>query len=455
MGGGTSTTTQGSIDPALRPLFTGSSQRLLGLQQQSPVEPFTGQYPMQVSGPNQLEQYGASQIYGLDDANPMDAMALQDIMRMGEYAYAGPTTGQPNSANDMDLSSLLGMLNSNQQGVFPEGYGQSPTQPMGPAPGPLPPGANDPAPGHYHDPYTGINHPPQDSSAPPGTMSINAQQSGSPQLQQQAGAPRMDVNNIGPRQQTPQTIPPGNRPPADNDPRTGTPGGPPAFGGPPPTDDRSQMIGVTGGPGRTVVADMNAANHQGTTGETPFNQSPGMQAGYARVSGQQIADDPAIAAAMADFQRTVQPGIQNQAALAGLGNSNAMVNSIGQAQGSMLTPLYQDAFAREQHTQDRGYGATEEELARRERANVRRSEANTSAIDRLMAMSQMQTGRRAGASDAALQAGGTFRGYQQAGNESSYNDMLRRQALSESALYTPFGGMLPSAFGSRQVSTGK
>jgi hypothetical protein len=197
------------------------------------------------------------------------------------------------------------------------------------------------------------------------------------------------------------------------------------------------------------------ANQNNLQGGTAFGQSPGIQAGYQRVSGQQIAQDPAIGAALNNFNLNVAPGIQNQAGMAGLGDSSALTNAMARAQASMMTPLYQDAFAREQHTQDRGYGATEEELARRERSANNAAQAQQGLVDRLMGLSTQRQGQQQSAIGTAMDVGGQFRDIGQQRNNASYQDFLRQQALGEQSAFVPFGQTVPSALGSRTMQTGK
>jgi hypothetical protein len=146
-----------------------------------------------------------------------------------------------------------------------------------------------------------------------------------------------------------------------------------------------------------------------------------------------------VAAALAEFQRLIQPGLENQYSLSGLGRSTALPAALSLGQASMLTPLMMDALAREQHRLDRGYGSTEEELGRRERSSVRRAEATSQRIGQLMGLSAQQYGQRQGAIQTGLQAGGVQRGVAQQGLSNAYTDFLRRQGLSEQALYAPFG----------------
>jgi hypothetical protein len=212
----------------------------------------------------------------------------------------------------------------------------------------------------------------------------------------------------------------------------------------------------------------------GPVGATPFYGSPGVRAGsdpsgimagYERVQGQDIVNDPAIAAVIANFGRNVRPGIQNSAALAGLGNSSAMVDSLADAQANMLLPLYQDAFAREQHALDRGFqgtesflnrrlGATEEELGRRERSSVRQAEALERTIPMLLSLGDRQTGRLQTGIGTAMEAGGVQRGIEDARNRSAYDDFIRRQGLGEQAVFGPLGQTIPSSFGSVSRQSG-
>jgi len=241
------------------------------------------------------------------------------------------------------------------------------------------------------------------------------------------------------------------------------PNAPPA---PPPYDPRNNQgpvppydpraIGMTGGPSPWSLQDLQGHMlNSGLTGATPFGQSPGIQAAEQRVQGVDIMNDPAVASALKNFEQIGSQPIKNEAALAGLGNSSALTNSLGQAESSMMTPLYLDAINREQQRLQGVTGATESELDRRERSNVRQSEANQNSINQLLALQGQNFGQQLQGSQAQLQAGGIQRGVEQQGNENAYNDFLRQQALSENALEGPFGGMLPSAFGSITKTMGK
>jgi len=260
----------------------------------------------------------------------------------------------------------------------------------------------------------------------------------------------------GPAPGTPQRPIDPNAPPAKPpfypNPRPGDPGYNP--GTVPPYDPRS--IGMTGGPNMSSLQDLQGQMlNGGLTGATPFGQSPGIQAAGQRVQGVDIMNDPAVASALKNFEQIGSQPIKNEAALAGLGNSSALTNSLGQAESSMMTPLYLDAINREQQRLQGVTGATESELDRRERSNVRQSEANQNSINQLLALQGQNFGQQLQGSQAQLQAGGIQRGVEQQGNENAYQDFLRQQALSENALQGPFGGMLPSAMGSITRTQGK
>lgn len=122
--------------------------------------------------------------------------------------------------------------------------------------------------------------------------------------------------------------------------------------------------------------------------------------------GRPITEAPTIQAGKQAFENIVAPSIVNQATLAGLGRSTA-VPAILQRQGAAFTlPL------------------VEAELGRRERA----------------------LGGLAG-------LGTEERNVAQAGFEAKRLDDLRRQAIAEEALFTPFGQLAPS--GVTQQVTGK
>lgn len=116
MGKGSTTTTQGSIDPMLHPLLQGSSQQLLNYQAQNPLAGYADPQTQGVAGFTAPEMEAMGRAYGYGEASPLEAMALQNIMNLPSYAAAGPTTGDPELAN-LDMQQLMDSF-SGREGFF-------------------------------------------------------------------------------------------------------------------------------------------------------------------------------------------------------------------------------------------------------------------------------------------------------------------------------------------------
>src|SRR5262249_5622858 len=101
----------------------------------------------------------------------------------------------------------------------------------------------------------------------------------------------------------------------------------------------------------------NYANEQ--YDQPTLENSPGVRAGYQVASGATLAQDPSIKAAVDAFNQYQLPQIQNQMALAGLGQSNAAGNAVALGLGQQMAPLMQAALAREQESLGRGWQGTE------------------------------------------------------------------------------------------------
>ncbi len=255
---------------------------------------------------------------------------------------------------------------------------------------------------------------------------------------------------------TPNPTPPGGTPPGgagggsnpyESDPTNTRPGVSPVavYGG-----------GGQGGPDRMGVENVaRQASGSNVQGATPFMQTPGMQIASQRVSGQAVRDDPAISAALTDFNNRIAPQIQNRATLSGLGRSTAALNAVSSAQGQMLAPMYESAFGREQQRLGNMNTAAENELGRGERSSARVADANQNMVQNLMGLSNTMYGRGQSTGQNLMGAGGQLRDIGQQGNEAGLNDFLRRQALGEQAVYAPFGGLASAGLGSTSSTTGK
>jgi len=144
-----------------------------------------------------------------------------------------------------------------------------------------------------------------------------------------------------------------------------------------------------------------------------------------QVTGANLATSPSLAAARRAFTATIQPRIENTATLAGLGRSTALTNAMAQAEAQYMQPLI------------------EAELAREERG-----------IDRAAQGVGQEGAMRLSAIQAAEGVGGAERAAAQEVNQAAYQDYLRRQALSEQSIYTPFGMLAPTTVGSTSKTSG-
>jgi hypothetical protein len=138
-----------------------------------------------------------------------------------------------------------------------------------------------------------------------------------------------------------------------------------------------------------------------------------------RVSGETLRTDPSFAAAQEAYNTAIMPGIENRAAVSGLGRSTALTNADAAARAAYLQPTIENVFGRE----ERALGTERDAV--------------------LQAM------------QAYSQTGGVERGIEQAGYEAERQDELRRQALAETALGTPMGTLVPSTIGQQSTTRGK
>lgn len=141
--------------------------------------------------------------------------------------------------------------------------------------------------------------------------------------------------------------------------------------------------------------------------------------GRRRITGDTIANSPSLAAAKEAYRTSIQPGVENAAAVSGLGRSTALTNAMASSEAQYLQPTI------------------EAELGREERGLQNEKD---------MTLAQIQ---------ALMSGGGLERGIEQTGYESEQADVLRRQALAEEALFQPMGQLLPSTIGQTSKTRGK
>lgn len=112
-----------------------------------------------------------------------------------------------------------------------------------------------------------------------------------------------------------------------------------------------------------------------------------------------LEDAPTISAGKRYYESTIAPGVEQRAGMMGLGRSTALTNARATTEAQTMLPLFQ------------------QEQQRR---------------DALIPL--------------GMQAGATERAAEQDVNTAEYQDFLRRQGLSEQALFGPLN-QLPSTFG--------
>ena len=151
-------------------------------------------------------------------------------------------------------------------------------------------------------------------------------------------------------------------------------------------------------------------------------------------TGAGAATDPAVLAASDAFEKLMAPGIENQMGLAGLGKSSSLANALALGKSSQMAPLITDYINREQ--------------------NALNNEANMYAglMPQFTALGGVETSREQAALNDAMQIGGTMRGIEQEPLTAQYQDFLRRQALSEQALFVPFGATAGASIGPNATS---
>jgi len=474
-GGGESISTA-TLAPELRPLFNSAVAQMQAIEGNSPVTSFLGRNPQNTVPLSQSEREGIGMARGLENPSGINALALQQILRLPGLAGAGPGTGVARTDNVPDIRTLLNSLQN-----------PTPTQPINNyVPGPFGP---DPHPGGTisggGDVAPPEGGPPKNRTGPSGVgvgTDVIGGPTGAPRRALPAGngLPNMSLADaLGatptgvPARLPPTVVPPRGEPAPPPGPiGVGTPPGPTGAGTPP------RMPPVTGTlpprPPPTVIPPRPGYEGPpivppppppppppgggppgpppgGVPGGLPQNL-PAPQGADTRAlsnlqdfSLQGLSPDnnyaffdqsPTIKAAMKAFEAKALPTIQNQANLSGLGRSTAASNAIANAQGQIMTPLLQS------------------ELDRQERSSVRTADATRQQIQDLLQLSGAEQGRQTGAVNTLMQTGGVERGVGQSAEDAAYQDFLRRQALSETGTFLPFGQSMPSAFGSR-VSTSK
>ena len=178
-----------------------------------------------------------------------------------------------------------------------------------------------------------------------------------------------------------------------------------------------------------------------------------------RISGDTIANDPAVAAANETFQQAMMPMIQNQAALSGLGRSTAMTNALSAQQAQTMLPLIQEAMAREERgigqevqtglQAGQGYAGIGRDMSGRmlggaggmmNLANMQ-GQRQANAAGMFTGLQGQQHGQMMDQIGAAMGSGQYGRNMTQEGLDAAYNEFLRKSGMFEDAVQGPLGGI--------------
>ena len=162
-----------------------------------------------------------------------------------------------------------------------------------------------------------------------------------------------------------------------------------------------------------------------------------LMSNYGRMAtGQGMAQDAGVNAAFDTFQNFGAPMIQDEYSSMGLGRSDDKGEALGMGLASMMQPATQDYLSRQTGMIDRDVGIADR------------------SIDAGMGLAGQELTRQGTAFDAYSQIGDTQRGIAQEKADAPWEDFMRRSALGETTLMGPFGGIVPSAIGSKVTSSG-
>jgi hypothetical protein len=153
-------------------------------------------------------------------------------------------------------------------------------------------------------------------------------------------------------------------------------------------------------------------------------------------SGEGMATDPGIQAAYDTFETFEMPMIEDSYSAMGLGRSDMKGDKLSLGLSALMQPAIMDYLAREESMINRDVGIAD------------------SSISAGLNLAGTELDRQATSYGALADTGATQRGIEQERRDAPYDDFMRRAALGESALAGPFGGIVPSAIGTKVTSSG-
>jgi hypothetical protein len=153
-----------------------------------------------------------------------------------------------------------------------------------------------------------------------------------------------------------------------------------------------------------------------------------------QATGENIATNPAVLAASDAYEKLMRPEVENQMGLSGLGRSSALANALATGKTTHMTTTVENALAREQESYQN-----------------QAAQYSTSA-SLLEDQINADTSRKLSAISAASSMGATQRSLTQAYYDAIYENFIRKQALAEQAVYTPFGATATASIGQKGSS---
>lgn len=156
-----------------------------------------------------------------------------------------------------------------------------------------------------------------------------------------------------------------------------------------------------------------------------------------------VGFSPATQAALQAFQLNTLPTLQNQAALAGLGNSGALLSSIGQSLATALPGFIQGDLANRIQASGLAAGIGNQEATRQLQAAQTAGNLLTGFGQSVAApAAQIQQSQLAQALQGFQGAGGLEQNILQQQLEAPRTESLRRQSLAEAGTIGLFGGQV-------------
>lgn len=186
----------------------------------------------------------------------------------------------------------------------------------------------------------------------------------------------------------------------------------------------------------------NAANYANQS-SLPYASQSG------RATGGTLATDPSIAAAYNTYKSTVEPDLQSQFGLMGLGRSSLLGDALAKGAASQLQPAVEGSLAREQAANEARIGR---ETGAAENQYGRQVSTALGSAAQYAGLGQQDINQRLASLNALLTTGGLERGVGSEEAQAEQADFLRRQALAEQGTYGVLG-QLPSTLG--QTATSK